>query len=47
MEVLFEKKRTIPHNKCMATAGRSQGECAKTSEQVRKTEMYKVGNKTQ
>ena len=29
MEVLFEKKRMIPHNKCMATAGRSQREYAK------------------
>ena len=29
MEVLFEKKRMIPHNKCMATAGRSQRESAK------------------
>ena len=29
MEILFEKKRIIAHNKCMATAGRSQEECAK------------------
>ena len=28
MEVLFEKKRMITHNKFMATAGRSQEECA-------------------
>ena len=29
MEVLFEKKRMIAHNKFMTTAGRSQEECAK------------------
>ena len=29
MEDFFEKKRMIAHNKCMATAGRSQEECAK------------------
>ena len=29
MEDFFEKKRMIAHNKCMATAGRSQEEYVK------------------